>query len=100
MARCTRSVVAHSPPLRVPGRDIDITGVVLAVELNRPAHSFAQVDGRRPAGRAAKLARVGVEIADVDGLLFGRPLDVLDAAGARDLDQQGGQVAMTDRFVA
>jgi hypothetical protein len=64
------------------------TAAVRAVELDRPRKpSRSDTRGVQPVA-VLELRRVGVEAADVDRLLLGRPLDVARPAGAGDLDQQ------------
>ena len=61
-------------------RLVDVVGQVRAVEVDRPPQPLAQADLRAASRRRVRnLRRVGVEAADVDALLLGRPLDVADS---------------------
>src|SRR5687767_12085765 len=69
-----------------------------AVELNRALESLAQRRGRPPSEYLLDTRRIGVEVADIDRLLFRRPFDETVAATAGHRDEQLDEIAMRDRF--
>src|SRR5688572_7396877 len=67
-----------------------------AVERHRTAQAVAEADGRRPARGPLESGRVRIEGSDVDAPLLIGPLNMFERPAARDVDQQGGEVAMSD----
>src|SRR5438128_2317089 len=59
---------------------VDILRHVTAVIVERPLETFTQCDRGAPTGPAFEQRRVGVETADVDRLLFRRPVDKREAS--------------------
>src|SRR5687767_4177533 len=78
----------------------DVLTEMRAVERHRPAQAVAEADGRRPARRPLESGRVRIEGSDVDAPLLIGPFNVFERSGARDVDQQGGEVAMSDGLTA
>src|SRR6185503_7536959 len=102
----TRSIAvlmsaASSPGVSaLKGTFTDVLQQVAAVIVEGPLEAFAQFHGRRPAGALLEEGRVGIEAADVDHFLVGRPFDERVAARARDVDEHLDEIAMRDVLFA
>src|SRR5215472_1614837 len=73
---------------------------VRAIEVDRASQTVLQRHRGCPTGRGPQLARVGIETADVDRLLLGRPIDGLEPPSARNPDQRAREILQADRLRA
>src|SRR6478735_8949790 len=98
----TRSIAAFTSAASSAGFNAlngtvtDIPGKILAVVIEGPRETLAQLHRRFPSGAGAEQRRVRVEAADVYGLLVRGPLDERVASAAGDLDQHLDEIAMRD----
>src|SRR5213082_3331156 len=73
---------------------------MLTIERDGLSQAIRESRALPPSGGRLKFRRVCVEAADVDRFLVGRPFDVLDPAGAGDLEEERRQLAKADRPIA
>src|SRR5688572_2945566 len=96
-----RIAAASSPGVSaLNGTRTDIVRQMLAVVGEGAGKAFAQLHLGRPSGLRSEQRRIGVEAADVDRLLVGRPFDEGVTAAARQLNEKLDQIAMGEVLFA
>src|SRR5688572_28281099 len=96
-----RIAAASSPGVSaLNGTRTDIVLQMLAVVGKGAGKAFEQLHLWRPSSLRSEQRRIGVEAADIDRFLVGRPLDEGVAAAAGQLDQQRDQIAMREVLFA
>src|SRR5579863_10737117 len=77
--RFTSFTGARSRVLRRANARVHVAVEMPAVVVHGRSQPVAERRGGGPAGCLAEFGRIGIEVADVDRFLLGRPVDVLDA---------------------